>query len=114
MGVMRGGIMTDTTIPESALLPLATQALKKGGLREPDAAGNHGILDMAPSVAARTQIRQHAARNEPIPPDWATDAEGRPTTDAAAAHAAKPSARRRAPAIAGTKVKPSCTRYEAP
>ncbi len=55
------------------------------GLGVPDPAGNHVILDMALSVAARAKIRQHAARNEPIPPDWATDAEGRPTTDAAAA-----------------------------
>lgn len=55
------------------------------GFGVPDPAGNHVILDMALSVAARAKIRQHAARNEPIPPDWATDAEGRPTTDAAAA-----------------------------
>lgn len=55
------------------------------GLGVPDPAGSHVILDMALSVAARAKIRQHAARNEPIPGDWATDAEGRPTTDAAAA-----------------------------
>jgi LDH2 family malate/lactate/ureidoglycolate dehydrogenase len=40
---------------------------------------------MALSVAARAKIREKAARGAPIPPDWATDAEGRPTTDAAAA-----------------------------
>lgn len=55
------------------------------GLGVPDPAGNHVILDMALSVAARARIRDHAARGEPIPPDWATDAEGHPTTDAAAA-----------------------------
>jgi len=55
------------------------------GLGVPDPAGNHVILDMALSVAARAKIREHAARNAPIPGDWATDAEGRPTTDAAAA-----------------------------
>jgi LDH2 family malate/lactate/ureidoglycolate dehydrogenase len=55
------------------------------GLGVPDPAGNHVILDMALSVAARAKIREHAARGAPIPGDWATDAEGRPTTDAAAA-----------------------------
>ncbi len=55
------------------------------GLGVPDPAGNHVILDMALSVAARAKIREHAARHAPIPGDWATDAEGKPTTDAAAA-----------------------------
>ena len=39
------------------------------------------ILDMAMSVAARAKIRNAAAAKEPIPEGWATDAEGRPTTD---------------------------------
>lgn len=39
------------------------------------------ILDMAMSVAARARIRNAAAAKEPIPEGWATDAEGRPTTD---------------------------------
>lgn len=39
------------------------------------------ILDMAMSVAARAKIRNAAAANEEIPEGWATDAEGRPTTD---------------------------------
>jgi LDH2 family malate/lactate/ureidoglycolate dehydrogenase len=55
------------------------------GLGVPDPAGDHVILDMALSVAARAKIREHAARNAPIPPDWATDAKGLPTTDAVAA-----------------------------
>jgi LDH2 family malate/lactate/ureidoglycolate dehydrogenase len=43
------------------------------------------ILDMSTSVAARGKIAVAAARGEPIPEGWATDAEGRPTTDANAA-----------------------------
>ncbi|WP_445502551.1 Ldh family oxidoreductase [Microvirga sp. G4-2] len=49
--------------------------------------GNHGpfILDMAPSVAARGKIRKALRLGQPIPPDYALDAEGRPTTDPARA-----------------------------
>jgi LDH2 family malate/lactate/ureidoglycolate dehydrogenase len=43
------------------------------------------VLDMAPSVAARGKIRRAARDGEPIPEGYALDAEGRPTTDAAAA-----------------------------
>jgi ureidoglycolate dehydrogenase (NAD+) len=43
------------------------------------------ILDMAVSVVSRARIRDALARGEPIPESWATDAAGRPTTDAAAA-----------------------------
>lgn len=43
------------------------------------------ILDMAPSVAARGKIYKAKRRGEKIPPDWALDAEGRPTDDPAAA-----------------------------
>jgi LDH2 family malate/lactate/ureidoglycolate dehydrogenase len=42
---------------------------------------------MALSVAARSKVRAAAARGEAIPDTWATDAEGHPTTDAAAAMA---------------------------
>jgi L-2-hydroxycarboxylate dehydrogenase (NAD+) len=44
------------------------------------------VLDMATSVAARGKIRRAAQRKEMIPPGWALDAEGRPTTDAQAAY----------------------------
>ncbi|BDD60808.1 hypothetical protein MPDQ_007190 [Monascus purpureus] len=37
------------------------------------------ILDMAPSIAARGKIYKAARRGEKIPPDWALDAEGKPT-----------------------------------
>jgi ureidoglycolate dehydrogenase (NAD+) len=43
------------------------------------------ILDMAVSVVARAKIRDALKRGEPIPDTWATDAEGRPTTDPRAA-----------------------------
>ena len=39
------------------------------------------ILDMACSVAARGKVNVAAARGEPIPEGWCTDAQGRPTTD---------------------------------
>jgi LDH2 family malate/lactate/ureidoglycolate dehydrogenase len=39
------------------------------------------VLDMAMSVAARGKIKRALRRGEPIPPDWATDRLGRPTTD---------------------------------
>lgn len=55
------------------------------GIGVPNPGGDPVMLDMALSVAARAKIREHAARSEPIPDGWATDAEGRPTTDAAAA-----------------------------
>jgi LDH2 family malate/lactate/ureidoglycolate dehydrogenase len=47
--------------------------------------GRHFVLDMALSVVARAKIRAAAARGAPIPDTWATDREGRPTTDARAA-----------------------------
>ena len=40
------------------------------------------VLDMATSTAARNKIRVAAARGESLPPDWALDRQGRPTTDA--------------------------------
>jgi LDH2 family malate/lactate/ureidoglycolate dehydrogenase len=40
------------------------------------------VLDMACSAVARGRIRLAASLDQPIPPDWATDADGVPTTDA--------------------------------
>ncbi|KAI5779372.1 Malate/L-lactate dehydrogenase [Geopyxis carbonaria] len=55
----------------------------------PIAAGAPGeppfVLDMAPSVAARGKVHKALRRGEQIPGDWALDADGRPTTDPAAA-----------------------------
>jgi LDH2 family malate/lactate/ureidoglycolate dehydrogenase len=43
------------------------------------------VVDMALSATAMGKIRLAEAAGEPIPEGWATDAEGRTTTDAAAA-----------------------------
>lgn len=43
------------------------------------------VIDQATSATAFVNIRAAADRGEPIPADWALDAEGNPTTDAAAA-----------------------------
>lgn len=43
------------------------------------------IMDMANTAAARGKIYLARQRREPIPAGWATDAGGRPTTDAQAA-----------------------------
>lgn len=55
------------------------------GIALPDPSGQHVILDIAMSMAARSKVRQAAANGTPIPDTWATDADGIPTTDAAAA-----------------------------
>jgi LDH2 family malate/lactate/ureidoglycolate dehydrogenase len=57
------------------------------GIGLPHGDGRHAMLDMALSVAARSKVRKAAQEGRAIPPDWATDAEGRPTTDAEAAMA---------------------------
>ncbi len=51
----------------------------------PRPGGDPVILDMAMSVAARGKIRAALKRGEPIPDTWATDREGRATTDPRAA-----------------------------
>jgi ureidoglycolate dehydrogenase (NAD+) len=55
------------------------------GFGVPNPGGRPFILDMAISVAARAKIRNALKRGETIPPDWATDAQGKPTTDPKAA-----------------------------
>jgi len=55
------------------------------GLAMPDADGDPVLLDMALSVAARSKVRAAETAGTAIPETWATDASGRPTTDAAAA-----------------------------
>lgn len=51
----------------------------------PGDSGRHFVLDMALSVVARARIRAAAARGAAIPDTWATDRDGRPTTDSRAA-----------------------------
>lgn len=48
----------------------------------PTGSGMPISVDMATSVAARGYILLAAAKGEPIPPGWAQDKRGRPTTDA--------------------------------
>src|SRR5229473_98470 len=50
-------------------------------------AGRHApmVLDIANTVVARGKVYLARQRGEPIPPGWAIDAAGAPTTDAAAA-----------------------------
>lgn len=55
------------------------------GFGVPNPGGRPFLLDMAMSVVARAKIRNAAKRGEAIPPTWATDKDGRPTTDPAAA-----------------------------
>jgi LDH2 family malate/lactate/ureidoglycolate dehydrogenase len=43
------------------------------------------VLDMATSLVSMGKIHDHANRDAPIPEGWALDADGNPTTDAAAA-----------------------------
>jgi len=55
------------------------------GFAVPNPGGRPVILDMALSVVARARIRNAAKKGEPIPPAWAADREGKPTTDPKAA-----------------------------
>ncbi len=55
------------------------------GFGFPNPAGDPMILDMAISVVARAKIRNAAKAGEAIPEGWATDRDGRPTTDPNAA-----------------------------
>jgi (2R)-3-sulfolactate dehydrogenase (NADP+) len=48
----------------------------------PDGQGNAAILiDQSASVVAKSEIIQHARRDEDIPEGWALDPDGNPTTD---------------------------------
>jgi (2R)-3-sulfolactate dehydrogenase (NADP+) len=48
----------------------------------PDGKGGVGfVIDQSSSVVAKSEVMRHAARGEDIPPGWAIDAEGKPTTD---------------------------------
>lgn len=46
--------------------------------------GDPMVMDQSSSVVARMTVRQHAAENKPLPPGWAFDKDGQPTTDARA------------------------------
>jgi LDH2 family malate/lactate/ureidoglycolate dehydrogenase len=55
------------------------------GFGAPGPQGNHFMLDMAISVAARAKIRAALRDGTAIPSTWATDEHGLPTTDPAKA-----------------------------
>jgi LDH2 family malate/lactate/ureidoglycolate dehydrogenase len=55
------------------------------GLAIPNPAGRPIVLDMAMSVVARAKIRDALKKGTAIPDTWATDANGRPTSDPKAA-----------------------------
>ncbi len=51
-------------------------------LAAPDGAGDATVLiDQSASVIARSEIMKHAREGLPIPPEWALDPDGQPTTD---------------------------------
>ncbi len=80
-------VMTTNTAPMIA--PAGGTAPRVGnnplGLVIPHPDGQHVLLDMALSMVARSRVRGAAKEGVPIPDTWATDAHGRPTTDAAQA-----------------------------
>ncbi len=55
-------------------------------LAVPDGAGQAAlVIDQSASIIAKSEILLRARTGEPIEPDWALDAQGRPTTDASLA-----------------------------
>lgn len=50
----------------------------------PRKSGNPYVFDFATSVAARGEVELHRRAGKPLPEGWAIDADGNPTTDAAA------------------------------
>lgn len=54
------------------------------GFGAPRGDGPPIIVDLATSMTAKVNVKQAAAEGRPIPPNWAQDADGNPTTDAAA------------------------------
>ncbi len=54
-------------------------------LGAPRARGEALVIDLSTSATAYVNVLEAARRGEPIPPGWALDAHGRPTTDPGAA-----------------------------
>ena len=51
-------------------------------LAAPDGSGGAAVLiDQSASVIAKSEIMKHAREGLPIPPEWALDPDGQPTTD---------------------------------
>ncbi len=55
-------------------------------LAVPDGNGNAAfVIDQSASVVAKSEVMKRAKTGEALPPGWALDADGRPTTDSAMA-----------------------------
>jgi len=81
------GFSTTAAVPQVAPFGGDAAALGTNPLCIAVPGGERGpiILDMATTVVARGKVQLAALEGKPIPPGWAVDAQGRPTTDAAAA-----------------------------
>ena len=80
--------MASTNAPKSMAVAGGREALlgtNPISIAVPRAGGDPLVLDMATSVVARGKVVEKAKRGESIPPGWALDNEGFPTTDARAA-----------------------------
>jgi LDH2 family malate/lactate/ureidoglycolate dehydrogenase len=83
-----GLVFIGLTVSEALVHPwggregmLGTNPIAIGVPAEP----NPFVLDMATSIVSMGKIHDYVDRGEPIPLGWALDADGEPTTDAAAA-----------------------------
>ncbi len=54
-------------------------------LAVPGAGGAAFVIDQSASVVAKSEVMKRARAGETLPPGWALDADGKPTTDAQAA-----------------------------
>ncbi|WP_455189906.1 Ldh family oxidoreductase [Foliimonas ilicis] len=84
----QGQILIGMTISEALVHPwggrramLGTNPIAIGIPADPEPF----VLDMATSLVSMGKIHDYANRGEPVPDDWALDADGNPTTDAEAA-----------------------------
>ncbi len=90
MSAARAGLIGIAAANTRALIPAPGGAQAVVGnnplaIGVPSAGADPVVLDMALSEAALGKIRLAAAEGREIPPTWATDAEGTPTTDPDAA-----------------------------
>lgn len=86
--VARGQVLLALTTSEALVHPFGGRRAMIG--TNPIAIGvpaspSPFILDMATSIVSMGEIHNRAHRKEPIPGNWALDADGNPTTDAEAA-----------------------------
>jgi LDH2 family malate/lactate/ureidoglycolate dehydrogenase len=81
------GVATTNALPTMAPWGGADKILGINPLAVAIPAGEEDpiVLDIAFSASSHGKLRVYHQKNHPIPPDWAFDADGRPTTDAAAA-----------------------------